>query len=153
MASLSIPYTTRASAIPVVWSPRASAATFGTMPEREASDEDAYLLLLGNAIQRIRKRLLGVNQETLGERVGRDKNTISRWEGGKTSLSAYDLRLLWQALGVPAEWMLDPPDSITALERRVQALQRAASEAARDETGEGPDQPSDGGRASRRGRS
>lgn len=119
----------------------------------ERSEEDAYLARLGASVRLIRKRFLRLSQDGLGQRVGRDKNTISRWENGKTALSAYDLVQLWRALDVPCDWVLEPIDSISDLEARVSRLQRAASEAARAETGEGPDRPSAAGTAPRRGRS
>ena len=71
----------------------------------EASEEDVYLMRLGTSVRLIRKRLLRLSQDVLGQRIGRDKNTISRWENGKTSLSAYDLAQLWRALDVPGEWL------------------------------------------------
>lgn len=126
----------------MVWPPYTAARTVLGV----SGEEDAYLLRLGATVRLIRKRLLGLNQEGLGARVGRDKNTISRWENGKTSLSAHDLVQLWTALGVPADWLLDPTDSLSELEMRVASLQRAASEAARDDVGEGTDPPSGDGR-------
>lgn len=114
--------------------------TLPSMAEPRNSDEDAYLRRLGVMVQLIRKRLLGVNQTELGEAVHRDKTTISRWENGHTSLSAHDLSQLWAALDVPAEWVLDPTDSIDELDRRVVQLEHrqrllAAEEAALAEEG------------------
>lgn len=119
---------------------------------KEGSGEDAYLMRLGASIRLIRKRFLRLSQDGLGQRVGRDKNTISRWENGRTALSAFDLVQLWRALDVPCDWVLDPTDSISDLEARVSQLLRVASEAARAEMAGAPDQPSGGAAAPRRGR-
>src|SRR5690348_1813567 len=73
-------------------------------------DEDAYLLRLGRTIARVRKHYAGLGQQELADRIGVAMNTISRWENGATSLSAYDLSRLWQALNCPAEWLLNPED-------------------------------------------
>lgn len=113
--------------------------------------EDDYLRRLGAVIRAARK-VRRINQETLGERVGRDVNTISRWERGATSLSAYDLARLWEALDVPAEWFLSPTDSISELEQRAALLRRAAVEAARDAEGEEPALPSASATVARRGK-
>lgn len=118
---------------------------------REGSEEDAFLTRLGASVRLIRKRYLHLSQDGLGQRVGRDKNTISRWENGRTALSAFDLVQLWRALDVPCDWVLDPTDSISDLEARVLLLQRAATEAARAEV-EGPPRASDDAAAPPRGR-
>lgn len=141
----------RAPATRLVWSRSAVVPTVPDVPDT-SSEEDAYLVRLGATIRRVRKQLLHLNQDQLGERIGRDKNTVSRWENGKTSLSAYNLIQLWQALEVPAEWLLDPTDSVTELDRRIAQLRRAAAEAARDDEADGPDQPSAGGAGVPRGR-
>lgn len=104
--------------------------------------EDEYLRRLGAVIRETRK-LRRMSQDELGAKVGRDNNTISRWERGATSLSAYDLSQLWVALEIPAEWLLEPTDSISEMGRRIAQLRRAAAEAARDDEGEGPAPPAD----------
>lgn len=113
--------------------------------------EDDYLSRLGAAIQSARKALK-LSQAELGERVGRDANSISRWERGATSLSAYDLVQLWRALDVDAEWLLEPTDSISELERRAAQLRRAALEAARDDVAEASGQRASIEGAPRRGK-
>jgi transcriptional regulator with XRE-family HTH domain len=125
--------------IELPWYGRVAAPT--VLPVAETgSDEDAYLALLGRTLQRIRKRFLKINQTALADRVGVDLTTISRWENGKTSLSAYDLTRLWRGLRrkeddepVPADWLLNPTDSMTELDRRIGQLSRVAAEAARAE--------------------
>lgn len=148
MFSASTPTTARI----LMWPPFPAGPNVRRVPEEATSEEDAYLLRLGNTIQRVRKKWTRVSQEALGDRVNRDKNTISRWENGKTSLSAYDLARLTAALDCPCEWLVDPPDSITDLEMRIARLRRAAEEAARADAGEGTVPPSGVGRAARRGK-
>lgn len=134
-----------------MWYGRAAVLTVLPVPGTE-SDEDAYLNKLGRTVQRIRKRLLEINQAELGERVGVDLNTISRWENGKTSLSAYDLTRLWKGLKVPAEWLMDPTDSMTELDRRIAALRAIAAAAAQAETEADDGPPAAGGKGPRRGK-
>jgi len=134
----------------LLWSASAAALTLLPVPGTE-SDEDVYLNKLGRTIQRIRKRLLGINQSALGERVGVDLNTISRWENGRTSLSAYDLTRLWHGLGKPpAEWLTDPTDSMTELDRRIALLRAKAAAAAQAASEADDDRPSVAGKAARR---
>lgn len=117
----------------------------------EISDQDAYLLRLGKTVQRVRKRMLGITGEELAAEVGVEKNTISRWENGKTSLSAHDLVRLWKALNVPAEWILDPTDSVTEIDRRTAQLRRAAEVAARADAEAVVSRRDAGGKTARRG--
>lgn len=113
--------------------------------------EDDYLRRLGAVIQAVRKARRW-SQAELGERIGRDANSISRWERGATSLSAFDLVQLWQVLEVPAEWLVEPTDSISELERRAAVLRRAAVEAAAGDEEEEQGQPSAGGTGARPGK-
>jgi len=115
---------TQVAAAGLAWTDSDGASSVLRVPE------DDYLRRLGAVVREARK-LRGWSQEDLGERVNRDKNSISRWERGATSLSAYDLVQLWQALEVPADWLLDPTDSISEIDRRIAHLRRAAAEAAR----------------------
>lgn len=55
--------------------------------------------LLGARIRQARERL-GMTQETLAERCEKDQRAISEYEHGKRRLSAVDLPLFAQALGV-----------------------------------------------------
>ena len=102
--------------------PRQSRPRLSLVPDVTIPAEDAYLRRLGQMIKLIRKRLRLGDQAAFGELVGRDKTTISRWENGKTSLSAYDLSLLQRALDVPADWLLDPTDSLGELDERIEQL-------------------------------
>lgn len=120
-----------------MWSPSVAVSTVLRMvdsPADELSDEDAWLLKLGKTLSYIRRKVRHLTQEELAERMSiGDANTISRWENGKTSLSAHNLSRLWLALDCPPDWLLDPTDSVTELDRRAAKLRRLASEAARQQ--------------------
>jgi transcriptional regulator with XRE-family HTH domain len=113
--------------------------------------EDDYLRRLGAVIRAARKAR-GWGQEELADRVGRDKNSISRWERGATSLSAYNLVQLWEALEIPADWLIEPTDSLSELDRRVAQLRRAAEEAARADVEAEQARASAAGRGTRSGK-
>lgn len=135
-----------------MWSGRTALLT--VLPVLAAEpDDDAYLVRLGRTVQRIRKKLLKINQGEFAGRVGVDLNTISRWERGETSLSAYNLTRLWRGLDCPADWLMDPTDSMTELDRRIEQLRRAAAAAARADVADELARRAGAGRSARRGRS
>jgi transcriptional regulator with XRE-family HTH domain len=111
-------------------------------------DEDSYLRLVGRSIEAFRKAK-GLTQQELGTLCTVDKNTISRWENGKTSLSAYNLHLLTEHLSVDGDWLLRPADSITEVDARAAIVRRAAQEAARIAAEAEPDQPGGAAAAAR----
>lgn len=113
--------------------------------------EDEYLRRLGVAIQRCRK-FRKLSQEELGKLVGVPPNTISRWENGVSSLSAFNLATIREKLEVPAEWLLVPTDSISEIERRLADLRRDAVEAARLDVADEQARPAGAGRGVRRGK-
>ncbi|MFE1192950.1 helix-turn-helix domain-containing protein [Streptomyces olivaceoviridis] len=47
------------------------------------------------------RRTAGLSQMTLGDRIGRDHKTVSRWENAVTAPDLVDLLLVADALGVP----------------------------------------------------
>ncbi|MES9522485.1 helix-turn-helix domain-containing protein [Streptomyces capoamus] len=47
------------------------------------------------------RRTAGLSQLALGERIGRDHKTVSRWENALTAPDLTDLLLIADALGVP----------------------------------------------------
>lgn len=71
---------------------------------------------MGKALAAAR-RGAGLTQEDAAEKLGVDKQTISRWETGTNSLKGYDLARLAQLYRMPSKWIVSPPDSIDALRR------------------------------------
>jgi transcriptional regulator with XRE-family HTH domain len=55
---------------------------------------------IGSQIREARRRV-GLSQVQLGERIGRDHKTISRWENAHRAPDLTDLLLIADALGVP----------------------------------------------------
>jgi transcriptional regulator with XRE-family HTH domain len=144
-SSLFLHVSKRLSDAGLAWTDSDAASSVAFVPE------DDYLRRLGAVIKSVRK-MRDWSQEELGEKVGRDKNSISRWERGATSLAAYDLVQLWAALEIPAEWLLEPTDSISELDRRVAQLRRAAEEAARHDAALASGPTSAAGTAAPRGK-
>jgi transcriptional regulator with XRE-family HTH domain len=97
---------------------------------------------LGRTLAMVRKRLTPYrSQQAMADALGVDRETYGRWERGVKEPRVYDLARIWSAFDVPADWLLDPTDSLKELDRRIAMLRhermlRAALEAAHDE-GEG----------------
>ncbi|MFZ8863359.1 MAG: helix-turn-helix domain-containing protein, partial [Thermocrinis sp.] len=59
---------------------------------------------IGVRIRLIRK-LLGLTQKELGEKIGRSWKTINRWEAGEREIPDTALKLISQIFGVSYEWL------------------------------------------------
>lgn len=59
---------------------------------------------IGERIRLIRK-LLGLTQKEMGEKIGRSWKTINRWEAGEREIPDTALKLISKALNVPYEWL------------------------------------------------
>jgi transcriptional regulator with XRE-family HTH domain len=112
----------------------------------------AYRRRLGVNLERIRTTLTRYTQETIADELGVDTETYARWERGSREPKAYDLHRIADVYGVPPEWLVEPTDSLTEIDRRLAALRQVAAEAAAREAGEGPAQPGDAGTAARPGK-
>lgn len=111
-----------AKAARAAWSERGGRPSLASVPEPIA--EEAYQRMLGSAIVELRV-LRGVSQAELAEALDRSEAAVSRWETGKVTPTAYDLRRLSEVLEVPAEWLAFPPDwspPVSPLAERFQAL-------------------------------
>lgn len=64
----------------------------------------------------IRREELGLTQHDLGQRVNRDRKTISRYEDGQVKVRKNMLRRIARALGCEVEDFLKPFDGQAALE-------------------------------------
>ncbi len=108
------------------WSGREWAATVFFMPGTDGH-RLAYKRRLGFTLAKLRIAR-GLTQEGFADTMGTNKDTISRWENGKTEPRAYDLMQLRDKLQVPGDWLLNPTDSITEMEARLAELRRRAGE-------------------------
>ena len=59
---------------------------------------------IGERIRLIRK-LLGLTQKELGEKIGRSWKTINRWEAGEREIPDTALKLISKAFNVSYEWL------------------------------------------------
>src|SRR5438552_1073637 len=69
---------------------------------------DPRLKAFGARLRELRNQL-GISQYDLAAKSGCSQAEISKWERGMRMVSAFDLRALAQALGVPAESLFEPP--------------------------------------------
>ena len=61
---------------------------------------------LGNRMRQVRRRS-GLTIASVAESLGRDENTIWRWEKGYMRIAADDLQRLARLYDVPVGWLLD----------------------------------------------
>lgn len=127
----------------VGWSGRWAVDTVADVPSDE-QERLAYRRRLGANLARIRSQLTPYTQETIADELGMDAETYGRWERGTREPKAYDLHRLADKFGVPGEWLIEPTDSFSELDRRIAMLRRAAEEAARADAA-GDSTPPDGG--------
>jgi transcriptional regulator with XRE-family HTH domain len=73
------------------WSPRDRGRIVTPVPVVVTNQEVEYRRLLGPAIVQLRA-IAGISQAQLAERIGRSEAAVSRWETGKATPSAWDLR-------------------------------------------------------------
>lgn len=93
----------------------------------EEEGETSYLEHLGRTIAEVRI-LSGLSQDELATALGRSAAALSRWENGKASPSAWDLRRLADVLDVPPDLLLYPPEvPPSPVELRLQQALRDGS--------------------------
>lgn len=120
-----------------------------------------YRRRLGVTLRRIRAELTTYSQATIAEELGVDVETVGRWERGAREPKAWELGLLAERYGIPADvvgWLLFPTDSLSELETRIEEiriakLRRAAAEAAQADVAAERSLRAVGGRSAPRGRS
>lgn len=88
------------------------------------AERRAWRKRLGYALARCREAA-GETQDDAAMFMKVNVQTISRWENGAHEMRSYDLARLAGHYDVPTEWIIDPPDSISAIELAVS--QRAAA--------------------------
>lgn len=72
--------------------------------------EREYQRRLGKAITQLRA-LRHVSQARLAELLERSEAAVSRWETGKATPSAWDLRRMCEILDAPADLLAFPPEA------------------------------------------
>lgn len=73
------------------WPPRDRGRIVTPVPIVVTNEEQDYRRLLGPAIVQLRA-IAGISQAELAEKIGRSEAAVSRWETGKATPSAWDLR-------------------------------------------------------------
>lgn len=131
------------------WSDETAVVTFPDVVDDEG--RVAFRRRFGHNLARIRRDLTKFSQGDVAERLGIDAESYGRVERGTREAKAYEMVIIADMLGVPADWLLDPTDSLAELDRRLALLRRAAAEAARGE-GEGPAPASGDGKDAPRGK-
>lgn len=105
----------------LVWSGYKSLHSIEGVPKIDPEE-----LALANDFRRRMGDLIGktrldkdISQERLAEAAGVSLATLSRWERAINAPKSYQLGKLWKALDCPPDWLLDPPDSMSDLDRRL----------------------------------
>lgn len=117
------------------WSPPLRGHNLVIVPTGPSEHE--YQRRLGKAITQLRL-LRGLSQARLAELLERSEAAVSRWETGKATPSAWDLRRMCEVLDAPADLLAFPPDApvspvAEALSRRAEAgVRRGLSDAVPD---------------------
>jgi len=75
-----------------------------------SQDERDYRRRLGKVIVQLREAT-AMSQATLAERINRSEAALSRWETGKSTPTAYDLRQIAHTFGLyrDVEVLINPP--------------------------------------------
>lgn len=80
------------------WSARRRGLRVADVPKKTVSQEEQdYPKRIGRTIVTLRS-MVGMSQATLAEQVDRSEAALSRWEGGKATPTAFDLRKIAEAV-------------------------------------------------------
>lgn len=99
------------------------------------ADRSAFKKRLGYTLKKCRE-LAALTQEEAAARLSVNAQTLSRWETGTHECKPYELAQMWALYDAPAEWLMNPSDSITEWD-----LRQAQSVARGLRRGRGPDRP------------
>lgn len=136
------------------WSDISAARTVPAVEQEDHSAERAaFRRRLGTNIARIRSTLTEYTQASIAEELGVDTETVGRWERGDREPKVYDLARLARAYDVPADWLLEPTDSITELDARIRFLRQAVEGVGRAVEEEAARRPSANGKPAQHGTS
>jgi transcriptional regulator with XRE-family HTH domain len=96
------------------WSARQRSLTVALVTKTDVlASEGEYRRLLGLAIVELR-RAAGMSQAELADAVERSEAAVSRWETGKATPSAFDVRRIAQASGLDegdVDLLIFPPET------------------------------------------
>jgi transcriptional regulator with XRE-family HTH domain len=96
------------------WSARQRSLTVALVTKTDVlASEGEYRRLLGQAIVELR-RAAGMSQAELADAVERSEAAVSRWETGKATPSAFDVRRIAQASGLDegdVDLLIFPPET------------------------------------------
>lgn len=114
---------TDATTTVAAWSLRVRPHRLTVVPNKP--DEQDYQRRLGKALVQLRA-MRGISQARLAELVERSEAAVSRWETGKATPSAWDIRVLCEVLDCPADVLVYPPELPVSpvaeeLARRIEA--------------------------------
>ena len=109
------------------WSPRLRGHSLVVVPT--GPNEREYQRRLGKAITQLRALRGQMSQARLAELLERSEAAVSRWETGKATPSAWDLRRMCEILDAPADLLAFPPDA--PVSPVAEALNHRASAGAR----------------------
>lgn len=82
------------------------------------ADRSAFKKRLGYTLQKCRE-IAGLTQEEVAPQLSVNVQTLSRWETGTHECKPFELAQMWKLYEAPAEWLLDPSDSITEWDLRI----------------------------------
>lgn len=97
---------TDAATTVAAWSLRVREHRLTVVPNKP--DEQDYQRRLGKALVQLRA-MRGISQARLAELVERSEAAVSRWETGKATPSAWDIRILCEVLDCPPDVLIEPP--------------------------------------------
>lgn len=129
------------------WSQDALFPSLAPVPRMTAEELD-FAVRVGGLIQRERLAQ-DMSQEMLAEAAGVSVSTIGRWERGENAPKTYQAGRVIAALGIDPMLFLDPPDTMSDLDRLMarkvgegfraaQRPRRRATRRSADEHGEPP---------------
>lgn len=105
------------------WSGGSVPHTVMPVPGSDA-DRSAFKKRLGYTLKKCRE-LAGLTQEEAAPKLGVNVQTLSRWETGLHECKPFELSQMWALYDAPAEWLMNPSDSITEWDLRIaQAVSR-----------------------------
>lgn len=103
------------------------------------AERSAFKKRLGYTLKKCRE-LAGLTQEEVAPKLLVNVQTLSRWETGTHECKPYELAQMWAIYDAPAEWLMNPSDSITEWDVRIaQSVSRGLRRGLRPDDPKRPD--------------